>query len=334
MVETVLVTGGTGFIGGWCIRELLQGGYTVRTTVRSLSDEAALRTAVGAEGEAGARLTLFVADLTRDAGWSAAMTGCDYVLHVASPLGGGTGGKDLVAPARDGTLRVLRAAVAAGVKRVVMTSAAATARAPRGSGIVSDETVWADPADPQFDGYRRSKILAERAAWDFMSATDGRTTLTTILPTAVFGPLLSKKNLGSVAIIQGILKGRPPRLPRLGFWIVDVRDLADLHIRAMTAPDAMGQRFIAAGDYLWMEDIARALRDGLGAAAARVPTKRMPDLLFRLASVFTPQLRFFTPDIGRKHTLDAGKARRMLGFAPRPATATVVECAESLVQAA
>ena len=338
MVETVLVTGGSGFIGGWCVRLLLERGYVVRATLRDRGGEPALRAAVGADGEAGARLSVFVADLTRDEGWDAAMAGCDHVLHIASPLGaaagGGVGENDLVRPARDGTLRVLRAAVAAGVQRVVMTSAAATARAPRGSGVVSDETVWADPKDPQFDGYRRSKILAERAAWDFMTgdraAANGATSLTTILPVAVFGPLLSKANLGSVGIIQGVLEGRPSRLPRLGFWVVDVRDLAELHLRAMTAPEASGQRFLAAGDYLWMEDIARALGAALGARAARTPTRRMPDLVFRIAALFTPRLRFFAPDLGRKHAMDAGKARRVLGFAPRPGAETVVDCARSL----
>lgn len=330
MVETVLVTGGTGFVGGWCIRELLERGYAVRTTLRSLSKEQALRAAVGAEGPAGERLAVFAADLTSDEGWGAAMAGCDYVLHVASPLGGGVDDEALIGPARDGTLRVLRAAVAAGVKRVVMTSAAATARPPRDSGKDSDESVWADPADPQFDGYRRSKILAERAAWDFMAQAGGATTLTTVLPSAVFGPVLSKENLGSVRIIQGILQGRPARLPRLGFWVVDVRDLADIHIRAMTSPEAAGQRFIAAGDYMWMEEMAKALRSALGPAAAKVPTRRMPDFAFRLASHFTPQLRFFTPELGRKMGLSSQKARRVLGFSPRPAATTVVECAQSL----
>jgi dihydroflavonol-4-reductase len=330
MAETVLVTGGTGFIARWCIKLLLERGYAVRTTVRSLNKEAALRASIGTPAEG---FRAFAADLIADKGWDEAMAGCDYVLHVASPLGGQANDdrEAFVAPARDGTLRVLRAATAAGVKRVVMTSAAATARAPRGSGVASDETVWADPDDPQFDGYRRSKILSERAAWDFMEKQGGATTLTTILPTAVFGPVLSKENLGSVGIVRGLLQGRPPRAPRLGFWVVDVRDLADLHIRAMNAPQAAGQRFLAAGDFMWMLDIAKALRSGLGERAKKAPKAEMPDVVVRAMALLTPQLRVFTPDLGRKAALNPDKARLVLGFAPRPGAATVVDCGESLL---
>ena len=170
MTETVLVTGGTGFVAGWCIVELLERGYTVRTTLRVFRRKRRFGQPSHRGTGAGDRLGFFVADLTADEGWDAAMAGCDYVLHVASPLGTGASKKPdaLIAPARDGTLRVLRAATKAGVKRVVMTSAAATARPPPTRIAVSDETVWADPDDPQFDAYRGSKIRAERAAWDFM----------------------------------------------------------------------------------------------------------------------------------------------------------------------
>jgi dihydroflavonol-4-reductase len=331
--ETVLVTGGTGFVAGWCIVELLQRGYAVRTTVRSPSKEPLVRAAVAAAGASGGPLTCCVADLTNDEGWGAAVAGCDYVLHVASPLGGGDSrdSNALVAPARDGTLRVLRAATSAGVKRVVMTSAAAAARPPHGSDRVSDETVWADPADRQFDGYRRSKILAERAAWDFMAGQTGPTTFSTILPGAVFGPVLTKESLGSVRVIQRLLDGRPPGVPRIGFYVVDVRDLADLHIRAMTSPEAAGQRFIAAGDFMWMKDIASTLRSRLGAKARKVPTLGLPDFLVRFLAMFIPQLRMLTPVLGLKLSLTSEKARRVLGFSPRPATATVVDCAQSLV---
>jgi dihydroflavonol-4-reductase len=214
-----------------------------------------------------------------------------------------------------------------------MTSAAATARAPQGSNIVSDETVWADAADPQFDAYRRSKILAERAAWDFMAGAPGPTTLTTILPSAVFGPVLTTENLGSVRIIQRLLEGRPPGIPRLGFSVVDVRDLADLHIRAMLSPEAAGQRFIAAGDFMWMADIASTLRSRLDKRASKVPTRALPDFVVRFLALYIPQLRTLTRDLGRRNSLTAERARRVLGFSPRPAATTIVDCADSLVDA-
>lgn len=333
MADTVLVTGGTGFIAGWCIAALLERGFAVRTTVRNAAREAAVRAAVTSAGAPGDSLTIFTADLTRDDGWDTAMAGCDYVLHVASPFGGEvSASRDaLVIPARDGTLRVLRAAVKAGVKRVVMTSAAAVARPPLASERTSDETIWADPDDPQFDNYRVSKILAERAAWDFMNSSGGSTELTTILPGAVFGPILTPDNRGSVDIIRRLLAGKPAAVPRLGFWVVDVRDLADLHIRAMTAPEAAGQRFIAAGNFLWMEDIARTLRAALGPRAAKAPTRRLPDFIVRLLLPFMPHLKSLAPLLGRAFPLTSDKARRVLGFSPRPVDATIVDCAESLL---
>jgi nucleoside-diphosphate-sugar epimerase len=165
-----------------------------------------------------------------------------------------------------------------------------------------------------------------------MAGTSGPTTLTTILPGAVFGPVLTKESLGSVRVIQRLLEGRPAGLPRLGFSVVDVRDLADLHIRAMTAPAAAGERFIAVGDFMWMREIAQTLRAALGPRARNVPTGALPDVLVRLLSVFIPALRRFTPDLGRMNRLTSDKARRLLGFSPRPGTSTVVDCAESLAR--
>lgn len=333
MGETVLVTGGTGFVAGWCIIELLNRGYAVRTTVRSPSQAPAVRAAVASAADSGDRLTFVTANLTKDEGWDAALTGCDYVLHVASPLGrdGSRDPNALLAAARDGTLRVLRAATTAGVKRVVMTSAAAAARPPHGSDRISDETVWTDPTDRRFDPYRLSKILAERAAWDFMAGSTGRTTFTTVLPGAVFGPVLTKEKLGSVRIIQRLLEGRPAGIPRLGFCVVDVRDLADLQVRAMISREAAGQRFLAAGDFMWMKEIARTLRSRLGDRAGKVPTRDLPDFVVRFLSLFIPQMRMLAPDLGRRNSLTSEKARRVLGFSPRPATTTVVDCAESLI---
>ncbi|MEV0379485.1 NAD-dependent epimerase/dehydratase family protein [Nonomuraea sp. NPDC050643] len=333
MTETVLVTGGTGYVAGWCVLELLQRGYQVRTTVRDASKEAAVRAAVGP----GDRLSFVVADLTGDDGWDAAVAGCDYVLHVASPLGADTATDTatdtaLTAPARDGTLRVLRAATKAGVRRVVMTSAAnAASPSSYAEEGITDETLWTDPADPTLSPYRRSKTLAEKAAWDFMAGHHGPTTLTTILPGAVFGPILTAANAGSTRIVARMIGGRLPGSPRIGLEIVDVRDLADLHIRAMTAPEAAGQRFLATGEFTWMRQMALTLREGLGEAGSKVSTRQLPDLLVRLISIFDRPLRSITVSLGRRNRHSTGKAERVLGWRPRPASQTVLDCAHSLI---
>jgi len=334
MGESVLVTGGTGYVAGWVIAELLLRGYTVRTTVRSLSKGDAVTAAVATVTDPGGRLSFAVADLTRDAGWAEAVTGMDYVLHVASPLGD-EHSKDpqtLIVPARDGTLRVLRAATAAGVKRVVMTSAAnAASPSSYADEGVTDETLWTDPDDPALVPYRRSKTMAERAAWDFMASYQGPTTLTTILPGAVLGPILSAGNLGSVRIVQRMVGGSMPGVPRIGLEVVDVRDLADIHIRAMTSPDAAGQRFLATGEFVWMREMAAALRAGLGPLGAKVPTRQLPDLVVRATALFDASLRAITVSLGRKNRHSTDKAKRLLGWQPRPAAETVVGCAQSLI---
>jgi nucleoside-diphosphate-sugar epimerase len=334
MAQTVLVTGGSGFIGGWCVVELLKRGYTVRTTVRSLAKEAAARAAIASEVDPGDRLTFFPAELTKDDGWDAAVAGCDYVLHVASPLGV-EDPKDpqvLITPARDGALRALKAAAKAGVKRVVMTSSvAATYRPPGKADSVSDETVWTNPKDKGVGAYPQSKTIAEKAAWTFMAEHGGAMTLATVNPALVIGPVLTKENLGSVQVIQRLLNGSMPGTPRLGFNLVDVRDVADLHIRAMTAPDAAGQRFIAAGDYYWLADMAKVLKAKLGARAGKVPTRPLPDVVLRLIAIFDPTLRIVVPNLGLKHEFSSAKAQTMLGWTPRPAETSIVECAESLI---
>ena len=343
MAETVLVTGGTGFIGNWCIVELLKRGYTVRTTVRNAAKETALRRAIASALDPavnpaidpGTRLAVFIADLTRDEGWDAAAAGCDYVLHVASPLGADAPNDPnaLIVPAREGSLRVLRAATKAAVKRVVMTSSvAACSPSPHSpDNDDNDETVWTDPDEKNLHVYRQSKVLAERAAWEFITGSSSATTLTTILPSAVLGPVLTMENLGSVQVVERLLTGKMPGNPRLGFNIVDVRDVADAHIRAMTSPQAAGQRFIAAADFLWMKEISKTLRTTLGDRAGKVPTRALPDFVLRLASIFDRPLRMVTPGLGRKHTFTSAKIQRVLGWRPRPVATTVIECAESLL---
>jgi len=337
MSKTVLVTGGTGYIGSWCVADLLKRGYKVRTTVRSLAKEQAVRSFIAKVADPADNLSFAVADLTQDAGWDAAVEGCAYVLHVASPLASVDNVKDpdeVVRPARDGTLRVLRAATRAGVERVVVTSSAAACRPPQKSADgVSDESVWTDPAQKDLDPYRLSKTLAERAAWDYMATQPGPTTLTTILPSGVLGPVLTTETLGSVRIVQRLLNGSVPRYPRFGFNVVDVRDVVDLHIRAMTAPEAAGERLIATGEWRWMEEMSEILHAELGSRAARVPTKSMPDFVVRLASLFDRQLTFVTPILGRKHAVTSAKAERLFGWKSRSSTATIVDCAESLIAA-
>jgi nucleoside-diphosphate-sugar epimerase len=328
-----LVTGGTGFVAGWCIVELLKRGHDVRATVRSAAKgEAVLRTVTGAVDPCG-RLSCAVADLTSDEGWDDAVAGCAYVLHVASPMGGedGANAEALIGPARDGTLRVLRAAVKAGVKRVVMTSSLAAAFPPKGKKDVNDESVWTDLKDETINPYRQSKVIAERAAWEFIQTNGGKTELTTILPGAVFGPILTNDSLGSVLVLGRMLGGKMPRFPRLGLSISDVRDLADIHILAMTAPAAAGERFIAIRDFMWMGEIASELRAKLGERAAKAPTKQAPDFVLKLAAIFDPAVRNLTPLLGRKNLYTSAKAQRVLGWAPRPGATTVVDCANSLI---
>lgn len=327
MADTVLVTGGTGYVGGWTIVELLKRGHRVRATVRSLGKEAALRQAIASQVDAGSRLEVVAADLDADAGWPEAMAGCRYVLHIASPLGAASGAS-LVQTAVDGTLRVLQAAVDAGVSRVVLTSSTAACTPGEAIPRAIDEDDWTNPDEPGLSDYRRSKVIAERAAWDLMA---GKTTeLVTLLPGAIFGPVLTPDQEGSVGFIRRLLQGQPPALPRLGFNITDVRDLANLHIRAMDAPGAAGQRFIVMGDALWYGEIAHVLRERLGDKAAKVPTAKMPDMAFRALAAVNGQMKALLPLLGRTQAFSTQKARSILGYAPRAVADTVADCGATI----
>lgn len=333
MAQTVLVTGGTGFVAGWCLVRLLEQGYRVRTTVRDLAKEAGIRAAVSGQVDPGERLSVVKADLMSDAGWAEAVAGCDYVLHVASPMGNRAADDPgaLIEPARDGAVRVLRAAVKAGVKRVVLTSStAASSPILTSPDSENDETVWTDP-DNAGSLYRQSKVLAERAAWDFMAREGGAMELTTILPTAIFGPILTNEGRGSVMVIAAFLNGRMPGTPKRGFNVIDVRDLADLHVRAMVAPEAPGERFIASSDFLWLADIAKILRRALPDRIRSIPTRILPNLVVKLGAARNPALKAMVPGLGRRHTFSSAKARRVFDWTPRPAAETVVGCAESLI---
>jgi nucleoside-diphosphate-sugar epimerase len=333
--KTVLVTGGSGFLGGWCVTELLRRGHRVRTTVRDPERESDVRAAAASQVDAGERLAVCIADLTGDAGWAEAVAGCDAVLHVASPFPP-VQPKDpdeLIVPAREGTLRVLRAALDAGVERVVLTSSvAAIAGAARpGSGPLTERD-WTDPGKPGLSPYVRSKTIAERAAWDLMDEAGAADRLTVVNPSAILGPVLSDGRSFSLQAIERLLKGMPG-IPRIGFSFVDVRDVADLHLRAMAVPAAGGERFIAAGPFFWMSEVAELLRDRLGEDAAKVPKRNLPDLLVRAAGVFDPGIRSIVGQLGTKYEYSSEKSESRLGWSPRPAEETFVDCARSLAAA-
>jgi len=337
MSQKVLVTGGSGFIGSHCILQLLGKGYQVRTTVRSLKREDEVR-ALLKEGGAvpGDRLCFIAADLQYDAGWSDAVAGCDYVLHVASPFPAGIPQHEdeLIVPARDGALRVLRASRDAGVKRVVLTSSfAAIGYGQKQPAAPFNETNWTDLNGEGVAPYVKSKTIAERAAWEFIDKQGGKLELSVVNPVAVFGPILGPDYSTSVLLVQRLMDGALPGCPQLYFGTVDVRDVADLHLRAMTHSAAPGQRFLAvAGDFLSFLDIAKVLKSRMGALAKKVPTRQLPNWMVRLAAIRDPAVKLILPELGKRKKGSNEKARRMLGWAPRSNEEGIVATAESLVR--
>jgi nucleoside-diphosphate-sugar epimerase len=335
--ELVLVTGGTGFIAAHCILQLLAKGYRVRTTVRSLGREGAVRKMLEVGGATpGDRLSLAPADLTADQGWSAAVSGCDRVLHVASPFPATVPrhADELIVPAREGALRVLRAARDAGVKRVVLTSsfAAIGYGHPRTDQPFTEET-WTNLEAPKIFPYPRSKTIAERAAWDFIAREGGGLELAAVNPVGVFGPVLGPDYSTSIMLVQRLMDGAMPGVPRLAFGVVDVRDVADLHLRAMIDPKASGERFLAvAGDFMTIKAMALTLRLRLCEAARRVPTRELPNFVVRLAALFDSALSQITPELGNLKQASHAKATRLLGWAPRSPEDAIVATAESLLR--
>jgi nucleoside-diphosphate-sugar epimerase len=332
----VLVTGGSGFVAAHCILRLLADGYRVRTTVRSLAREGQVRAMLTQGGaEPGDRLEFVQADLLSDEGWSEAVAGCDYVLHVASPLPmlQPRNHDVLVRPAREGTLRVLKAAHGAGVRRVLLTSSFAAV----GYGHPPREAAFteADWTDPTAEGaYIKSKTLAEQAAWDFVAGEGKGLELATVNPVVILGPALDADSSVSVALIKALLNGRLPFLPRRAIGIVDVRDVADLHVRAMTDPSAKGERFLCvSGDFMTIQEIAQTLREELGAVARRVPTRLLPAWIIRAASLFSAAAREAAGlEGGKRKSASNAKARQMLGWEPRPPREAILATAESLIR--
>ena len=336
-MSTVLVTGGSGFIGSHAILQLLNRGHVVRTTVRNLKREADVRAMLRQGGvDAGSRLSFVAADLESDAAWPEAVAGCDYVLHVASPFPPNVPKHEdeLIVPAREGALRVLRAARDARVKRVVLTSSFAAigyGHPPQAEPF--NETSWTNTSSEGLTAYVKSKTLAERAAWDFIAKEGGGLELSVVNPVGVFGPVLGPDYSTSILIVQRMLDGALPGLPKLYFGAVDVRDTVDLHLRAMTDPAARGERFLAvAGDFLSMLEIAMVLKNNMGEAAKRVPARELPNWMVRLASLRDPAVKQILPELGRHKNATNEKARRVLRWSPRTNEEAIVATGASLVQ--
>ena len=334
--ELVLVTGGSGFVGSHAIVQLLNAGYRVRTTVRKLSRASEVRALVTAAGASGADSIEFVAvDLTSDAGWAEAMDGCTFVLHVASPfpVQQPKDEDELIVPARDGALRALRFARDAGVKRVVLTSSfAAVGYSPKPAGGDYTEADWTDPTQPGITPYVKSKTISERAAWDFVAREGNGLELAVVNPVGIFGPAFGTDLSSSLELMRMMLTGGVPVIPPISTSIVDVRDVASLHLLAMTHPAAAGERFLAvAGPPMTFAELATLLRDHLGPAGAQLPKRTISAGMVRFLAIFVPRLRELVPQLGQVKASTHEKASRLLGWEPRSNAEAVEASADSLV---
>ncbi len=331
MAGTVFVSGGSGYIAGFLIRQLVADGWTVHTSIRDLGKEAAVRASLAVDD---AKVRFFAADLMSDAGWAEAMAGCSHVAHVASPLPANAPKSDdeLIVPARDGALRALRAAKAAGVTRFVMTSSMAAIAYGHGKAKhVFTEADWTDVTSRDAYAYVKSKTIAERAARDWVAAEGGGIEFCTVNPALVLGPLQSGDFSTSLQPIKKMLEGALPGLPNIGFGVVDVRDVADMHVRCLTAPGMANERFICSGPFMMMKDVAAVLKAGLGPQARKVPTRRMPDWLVRIAALFDPVVRQVLGELGNVREAPAVHAKEKLGWIPRPANESILDTARSMI---
>jgi nucleoside-diphosphate-sugar epimerase len=335
--DSVLVTGGSGFVAIHCIDQLLRAGYQVRTTVRSLKREADVRAMLKTAGTPRQEtLTFFEADLMQDKGWPEAIAGCRFVLHLASPFPASVPKQedDLIIPAREGALRVLRAARDAGVQRVVQTSSfAAIGYGHKPQAAPLDETTWTNVDGAGVSAYAKSKTLAERAAWDFIAREGGHLELSVVNPVGIFGPTFGPDYSTSILIVQKLLDGEVPACPRISFGAVDVRDVAEMHLRAMTNPAANGERFLAtAGEFISLLDVGAILKKNMGSVARRVPTREMPDWIVRFLALFIADMKAISPELGVKKNASNEKAERILGWTPRSNEEAITASGTSLAQ--
>lgn len=344
--ETVLVTGGTGFVGVHCILQLLQKGYNVKTTVRNLKrkDEVIEMLKNGGitsldttKDSSKADLAFIAADLTKDDNWDEAVKDCTYVLHVASPifLAIPKDENEMIRPAVDGALRVLKAARNAGVKRVVMTSNfGAVGYSHKDPDIPITENEWTDPNEKGLSFYNKSKVLAEKAAWDFINKEGGNLELATINPTAIFGPALGKDLSSGFELLKNLLNGKMKAVPNLYMNIIDVRDVADLHIRAMTNPNANRQRFLGlAGGKISLPEIAVLLKEKMPEVTQNVSTKKAPDWVVKVGGLFSPKLKNVASMLKTSRNASNEKAKKILAWKPIATNEeAVIESVKSMIK--
>ena len=333
---TVLVSGAGGFIAMHCIQQLLKEGYRVRGTLRSLAREAQVRQALAGHADGAGRLEFVTADLFKDEGWQAAVQGCDYVLHVASPFPAQEPEHedDLIIPAREGTLRVLRAAAAAGVKRVVLTSSMASIFEGYPPGQRNfDENDWSD-LQGKIGAYSKSKTLAERAAWDFVNTlkSDHPMELAVINPSYVLGPALGGDIRTSGELISRLMRHEIPGVPHIRWFVVDVRDVAAAHIAAMTTPEAAGQRFCCSAETCWTRDMALILEKHFAGRGYRIPTHEVPDFVVRFVALFDKTVRLTVDSLGKDYSVSTARIRKVLDWQPHSLEDTLVDMAESMIR--
>lgn len=332
MAQKVFVSGGSGYIAGFIIRQLVAEGWTVHTSIRNLAKEGAVRATLGVDDS---KVRFFAADLMSDDGWADAMAGCTHVCHVASPLPSNApaSADELIVPAREGALRALRFAKAAGIKRVVMTSSVAAIAYGHGRAKHHfTEADWTNIESPDAYAYVQSKTVAERAARDWVAAEGGDMELVTVNPSLVLGPLSSDDFSTSLEAIKKLLEGSMPGIPNFGFSVVDVRDVADLHVKCLTAPHMAGERFIAAGPFLMMADVARILREGLGDQARKVPKRRLPDFLVRISALFDPVIKQVVGELGNVRDTSAAHAKAVFGWETRAVEASILDTARDMIR--
>ena len=332
----ILVTGASGFVAIHTVIQLLQQGYNVRGTIRSLSKEADIRRTISNYVQANDRLEILSADLSQDAGWDEAMQNVETVLHVASPfpLYEPKHEDELIVPAVQGTLRVLRAAHKAGVKRMVqVSSVAAISSGHNGENKTFSEADWSD-LTKDIGAYAKSKTLAERAAWDFIHGSENtnKMQLTTINPPLILGPVPNKDFRTSIELVRTIMLGQVPGVGRIKMGSVDVRDVASALILAMQTPEAAGQRILVAADRsLWLKEIAELLH-GRYAGRYKINKLEFPSILVRLIALFDKKVARVTESLDWDHELSNENAKRILKWTPRPAEEGVLSMAESLIE--